>query len=82
MMRNSQLSRRVREATNTSSNSYREYARSIVGIAVKGCSKALFAGIWRHGKSPCFMRCVVFALVDVDYPSVDFAVVDVEEILE
>ena len=62
--------------------SRREYTRGIVELAVKSCSKALFAGIWRHGKSPCFSRCIVFALVDVDYASVDFVVVDVEEILE
>ena len=48
----------------------------------KTCSEAVFGIGWVHGKSPCFSRCGVFALVDVDYPSVDFAVVYVEEILE
>jgi hypothetical protein len=57
-------------------------ARSIAEMAVESCSKALFAGAWRHGKSPCFSRCGVFALVDVDSASVDFAVADVKEILE
>ena len=56
--------------------------RSIAEMAVKSCSKAVIPLGIRHGKSPCFSRCRVFALVDVDYPSVDFAVVDVEEILE
>jgi hypothetical protein len=82
MMRSSRLCLKIREVTITSFNSYREYARSIVRIAVKSCSKALFAGIWRHGKSPCFRRCSVFALVDVDLASANFAVVDVKEILE
>jgi hypothetical protein len=34
-------------------------------LAVKSCSKALFAYVWGHGKTPCFLRRVVFALVDV-----------------
>ena len=56
--------------------------RSIVVLAVKSCSKALFAGIWGHGKSPWFSRCVLFEVVDVDWASLDFAVVDVKKILE
>jgi hypothetical protein len=51
-------------------------------MAVESCSKALFAGTLRHGKSPCFSRCGVFALVDVDSASADFVAVDVKEILE
>ena len=58
------------------------YTRSILGLAVKSCSKALFALSLRHGKSPCFSRCGVFALVDVDSASLDFVVVNVKEILE
>ena len=58
------------------------YTRSILGLAGKSCSKGIFAGIWRHGKSPCFLRCGVFALIDVDSASADFADVDVKEILE
>ena len=58
------------------------YTRSILGLAGKSCSKGIFAGIWRHGKSPCFLRCGVFALVDVDYAGLDFEVVDGKEILE
>jgi len=56
--------------------------RSIVVLAVKSCSKALFAGVWGHGKSPCSLRRAVFALVDVDWASVDFAVVYVKKLLE
>ena len=56
--------------------------RSVVVWAVKSCSKALSADVCGHGKTPCFLRRVVFALVDVDWASVDFAVVDVKEILE
>ena len=54
----------------------------MVVLAVKSCSKALFAHVWGHGKTPCFLRRVVFALVDVDWVSVDFAVVDVKKLLE
>ena len=57
-------------------------AHSIRKVDVEACSKGILALTKRYGKSPCFSRCSVFALVDVDYPSVDFAVVDVEEILE
>ena len=81
-MRSSRLYLKAREATITSFDSYPEYAFSTVGLAVKSCSKTLFAVMLRHGKSPCFLRCGVFALVDVDSASVDFAVVDVKEILE
>ena len=63
-------------------DSTHKHARSIVELAVKSCSKALFALSLRHGKSPCFSRCSVFALVDVDSAGSDFTAVDVEEILE
>jgi hypothetical protein len=63
-------------------NSSHECARSIREMVVKSCSKSSFAGCWRHGKSPCFLRCGVFALVDVDSASVDFTVADVREIME
>ncbi|MCJ7763049.1 hypothetical protein MUP38_06310 [Candidatus Bathyarchaeota archaeon] len=63
-------------------DNYRDYARSIVEMAVKSCSKAFFAIAWMHGKSPCFPGCGFSVVVDVDSVSVDFAVVDVEEILE
>jgi hypothetical protein len=82
MMRSSRPYLKIKEVTTTSFNTCREYARSIVRIAVKSCSKALLAGTLRHGKSPCFSRCSVFALVDVDYPSADSAVADVKKILE
>jgi hypothetical protein len=35
-----------------------------------------------HGKSPCFLRCSVFALVHVDSAGSDFTAVDVKELLE
>ena len=57
-------------------------ARSIALMAVETCSKAILAHSLRHGKSPCFSRCSVFALVDVDSAGSDFTAVDVEEILE
>jgi predicted nucleic acid-binding Zn finger protein len=72
----------VGEVTNTSFDNNCEYARSIIELAVKSCSEASFADVCRHGKSPCFLRLGVFALVDVDSASVDFAVVDVREITE
>ena len=82
MMRSSRRYLRIREVTITSSDNQPACPRSITKLAVKSCSKAVIPLGIRHGKSPCFSRCRVFALVDVDYPSVDFAVVDVEEILE
>jgi hypothetical protein len=51
-------------------------------MAVRSCSKAIFAVLFGHGKSPCFPRCSFSAVVDVDSVSVDFAVIDVKEILE
>lgn len=65
-----------------SRESYHGYARSIVGTAVKSCSKAFFAVVWRHGKSPCFSRCSFFAVVDVDLAGVNFQLVNVDDFLE
>jgi hypothetical protein len=72
----------VREVTNTSFDNRCEYARSIIELAVKSCSEAVFEPSLGHGKSPCFLRCCVFALVGVDSAGVDFAVVDVGKIME
>jgi hypothetical protein len=61
---------------------YGEYARGIVGMAVKSCSKALFAVVRRHGKSPCFSRCSFSAVVYVDLASANFQLVNVNDFLE
>ena len=53
-----------------------EYTRSIVGLAVKSCSKALFACSRRHGKSPCFSRGSVLTAVGVDERVLVLVVVD------
>ena len=82
MMRSSRRYLRIREVTITSSDNQPACPRSFTKLAVKSCSKGILALCAGHGKSPCFSRCSVFALVDVDYASVDFTVVDVEEILE
>ena len=71
----------AREETNMSLELSRS-ARRNAFLVVKACSKGVLTPTGKHGKSPCFLRCVVFALVCVDYTSVDFAVVDVREILE
>jgi hypothetical protein len=82
MVRRSQGFLEVREVTNTSFDNRCEYARSIIELAVKSCSEAIFEPLLGHGKSPCFLRCCVFALVGVDSACVDFAVVDVGKIME
>jgi hypothetical protein len=51
-------------------------ARSIGEMAVKPCSKALFACSRRHGKSPCFLRCSFLTAVGVDERVLVFDVVD------
>ena len=53
-----------------------EYTRSIVELAVKSCSKTLFALCLRHGKSPCFSRCCVLTAVGVDERVLALVVVD------
>jgi hypothetical protein len=80
--RDSRRRLRVREVIVMSRESYHRYARSIVGTAVKSCSKALFAVVWRHGKSPCFLRCAFSAVVDVDSASANFQLVNVDDFLE
>lgn len=57
-------------------------ARSIALMAVETCSKALFAWVGRHGKSPCFSRCSFLKLVGVDYALLVLAVVDGDYFLE
>ena len=52
------------------------YTRSILGLAVKNCSKGIFSSICRHGKSPCFSRCSVLNAVGVDERVLVFDAVD------
>ena len=52
------------------------YARSIVGLAVKSCSKGIFAIASTHGKSPCFSRCRILTVVGVDERVLVLMVVD------
>jgi hypothetical protein len=82
MRRSSRGLPEVREVTNTSFDNRCEYARSIIELAVRSCSETSFEPSLGHGKSPCFLRCCVFALVGVDSAGVDFAVVDVGKIME
>jgi hypothetical protein len=56
--------------------------RSIALMAVKTCSKAILAPASGHGKSPCFSRCSILALVSVDCAGLVLASLDVEEFLE
>jgi len=56
--------------------------RSIALMAVKTCSKAVLALSAGHGKSPCFSRYSVLAVVGVDGALLVFASVNVEEFLE
>jgi hypothetical protein len=51
-------------------------------MAVKSCSKALFAVQLGHGKSPCFLRCGVFAVADIDSARVNSEPVNVDDSLE
>jgi hypothetical protein len=51
-------------------------ARIIALMAVKTCSKAILALCAGHGKSPCFSRCSVLAVVGVDERVLVFGVVD------
>ena len=53
-----------------------EYTRSIAELAVKSCSKSIFALCLRHGKSPCFSRCCVLTVVGVDEGTLVLRVVD------
>jgi hypothetical protein len=82
MMRSSRRLLEVREVTNTSFENLCKYARSIIDLAVKSCSEASFEPSLWHGKSPCFLRLGVFALVGVDSAGVGLAVVDVGKIME
>ncbi len=57
-------------------------ARSIAFLAVKPCSKAFFAPIVGHGKSPCFSRISFLTAVSVDDSGLVFASVDGGDFLE
>jgi len=59
-----------------------EYTRSIVGLAVKSCSKGIFAIASTYGKSPCFLRLDFLRLFGVDGTVSVFASVDVADFLE
>ena len=54
----------------------------VLGIESEKLFKCVLVLSYGYGKSPCFLRCSVFALVDVDSARLDFVVVDVKEILE
>jgi hypothetical protein len=51
-------------------------------MAVETCSKGIFGVLSGHGKSPCFLRYCVSAVVGVGYAVSFFASVDVGEFLE
>jgi len=58
------------------------HVRSIALLAVKTCSKALFAHSREHGKSPCFSRLSVLKVVSVDGAELTFASVNGADLLE
>ena len=51
-------------------------------MAVETCSKGIFGLLSGHGKSPCFLRCCVSAVVGVGYAVSVFAYVNVGKISE
>jgi hypothetical protein len=51
-------------------------------MAVETCSKGIFGLLSGHGKSPCFLRCVISAVVGVGYAVLILASVDVGKFLE
>ena len=53
-----------------------------VFLEVKSCSKAILELSGGHGKSPCFSRCSVLAVVGVDYAVLVLASLNVEENVE
>ncbi len=55
---------RVQEVANTS---LKQSIKTVL-MAVKTCSKALFALCRGHGKSPCFLQVTLLQLVSPDYP--------------
>ena len=57
-------------------------ARSIAFLEVKSCSKAFFAPIVGHGKSPCFSEVAFLQLLDPDYPLLILPYVDGADFLE
>jgi hypothetical protein len=57
-------------------------SRRINIMAVKRCSKAIFAHSIRHGKSLCFSEVAFMQLVGPDYPLLILPCVDVGEFLE
>ena len=57
-------------------------SRRINLMAVKRCSKAIFAHSIRHGKSLCFSEVAFMQLVGPDYPLLILPCVDVGEFLE
>lgn len=50
--------------------------RSIGFLDVKGCLNAVFGGMLGHGKSPCFLRCRVLKVFDVDWMVLNFFMVN------
>ena len=57
-------------------------ARSNALMAVETCSKGVFGVLSGHGKSQCFSRCGIFAVVGVGYAVLVFASVNVGKFLE
>ena len=47
-----------------------------VKMALKSCSKGVFASLLGYGKSPCFFRCAFLNITDVDQAMLVFRVVD------
>ena len=58
------------------------FAYSIALMEVETCSNAILPLSGGHGKSPCFSRCSVSAVVGVDYAVLVLASLDVGEFLE
>jgi len=56
--------------------------RSIVLMAAETCSKAIFALVERHGKSPCFSEVTFLQLVGPDYPLLVLPSVDGAKCME
>jgi hypothetical protein len=69
---------RVQEAANTSL----KQSIKVALMAVKTCSKALFALCRRHGKSPCFLQVTFLQLVRPDYPLLVLPCLNGQEFLE
>jgi hypothetical protein len=52
------------------------HVRSNVFLDVKGCLNAVFGGMLGHGKSPCFLRCRVLKVLDLEWIVLNFFMVN------